>query len=67
MPELMVILKNFFAYNNKKLELSVGTYSAKEYSTVDTAWNHSEGEIPPGAIIFIMDETEQIKGQRDAK
>ena len=36
MPELMVILKKFFAYNDKKWELSVGTYSAKGYSIVET-------------------------------
>ena len=36
MPELMVILKNFFAHNDKKWELSVGTYSAKGYSMVET-------------------------------
>jgi hypothetical protein len=36
MPELMVILKKFFAYNDKKLELSVGAYSAKGYSMIET-------------------------------
>jgi hypothetical protein len=35
MPELMVILKNFFAYNDKKREQPVGTYSAKGYSMVE--------------------------------
>ncbi|MGA2224128.1 MAG: hypothetical protein ABSH41_06785 [Syntrophobacteraceae bacterium] len=35
-PELMVILKNSFAYNDKKWQLSVGTNSAKGYSMVET-------------------------------
>ena len=43
MPELMVILKKFFAYNDKKWELSVGTYSAKGYSMVETIGEGSTG------------------------
>jgi hypothetical protein len=45
MPELMVILKKFFAYNDKKWELSVGTYSAKGYSMIETT-----GEGPDGVL-----------------
>jgi hypothetical protein len=43
MPELMVILKNFFAYNDKKWDLSIGTYSAKGYSMIETIGAGSGG------------------------
>jgi len=43
MPELMVILKKFFAYNDKKLELSVGAYSAKGYSMIETTKEEAGG------------------------